>query len=157
VVGVLDKVEPLGEPVAQVGEIVHGDVVLAGRGAKRKEPLLDLVEPARLHVETLGGVGERVFGFVEFDERAVERAGGPDHETVLRASAFHRLDRLEAEVRRAWTLDGVVGYVRSTSRGKEALAGADGAERERELRGALAELGHLDEAVTVTAIVAQRP
>jgi len=89
--------------------------------------------------------------------RHAERAGGPDHETVLRASAFHRLDRLEADVRRAWTLDGVVGYVRSTSRGKEALAGPDGPQRERELRAALAGLARLDEAVTVTAAIARRP
>lgn len=89
--------------------------------------------------------------------RHAERTGGPGHEDMLRASAFHRLDRVEAEVRRAWTLDGVVGYVRSTSRGKEALAGPEGRERESELRAALAGLAQLDEVVTVTAVVAQRP
>lgn len=88
--------------------------------------------------------------------RHAEHRGGPDHETVLRASAFARLERIEVEVRRAWTHHGVVGYVRSTSRGKEALAGPQGPPREAELRAALADLGDLDETVTVAAVVARR-
>ena len=94
------------------------------------------------------------------EARNTRRSSGRDHDEVLRASAFSRLQVLTYPVARHWSIDSIVGYVYSTSSGNPQLLG-DGIDAfEAGLRNRLAALPgapDFSEEAEVVATLATRP
>ena len=97
----IDQVKPGGEIGAQGGQGVGLHMVAPGGGAQGEQALLHRIEPAGLHLERRRGIAQRAFSFVELDQGAVQRAGGPVHRRAGRRRAAGLAGRVTASAQRA--------------------------------------------------------
>lgn len=86
-------------------------------------------------------------------------SGGELHEDVLARSGFHEIKVIDLPGTHAWTIEGLLGFLYSTSFASKLVLGEKAPEFERDLRRALCEYDAsvgLAETTTTTIIAASR-
>ena len=71
---ILDQVEPPGHVFPEQRQLIDLDIMLAGDGAEREQPFLQLLQPARVQILVAGKRLKGRHRVGDFGQRAVERA-----------------------------------------------------------------------------------